>query len=276
MKKDLDQVMADSMEARKDILPYLPELLVDLWALGSSPDLVVEMLSPLKLPKLTTQVLDLGCGKGAVAITLARELGFKALGIDANTTFLKEAEVKAEEYQVADRCQFQFGDIREAVRSCKDFDVVIYASLGGILGSFDGIIKKLRAAVKSEGYVIVDDGFLKGEHRVKRPGYGRYAPYDQTVAQLTKHGDLLIQERILSDEYSNSINYGYLDAIKQRGQELINRQPHLDKFITEYIDNQEIECEFLDRHITGAIWLLQKKNPSPAKNSLSPFPKEEP
>ena len=265
VKKDLDQVLADSMEVRKDTLPYLPELLVDLWALGSSPDLAVEMLRPLKLPKLATRVLDLGCGKGAVAVTLAKELGFTALGIDANKAFLQEAKDKAEEFQVADRCQFQFGDIREAVRSCKDFDIVIYASLGGILGSFDGIIEKLRATVKSGGYILVDDGFLKGNYRVKRPGYGHYAPYDQTLAQLTIHGDRLVQERILSDEYSNSINYGYLEAIKRRGQEVINRRPHLDKFITEYIDNQEIDCKFLNQHITGAIWLLQKKNPSPAK-----------
>ena len=265
MKKDLEQVLAESMEAGKAILPYLPELLVDLWALGSSPDLVVEMLRPLKLPRITTRVLDLGCGKGAVAITLAKEFGYTALGIDANTTFLKEAEDKAEEYQVGDRCKFQFGDIREAVRNVVDFDIVIYASLGGILGSFDGITKKLRGTVKSGGYILVDDGFLKGSRRVKRPGYGHYVPYDQTIAQLTRHGDRLIQERILPDEYSNSINYGYLDAIKHRGQELISRQPHLEKFITEYIDNQEIECKFLDRHIIGSIWLLQKKSLSRMK-----------
>jgi cyclopropane fatty-acyl-phospholipid synthase-like methyltransferase len=265
LKKNLDQVMADSMEANKDILPYLPELLVDLWALGSSPELMVELLRPLKLPELATRVLDLGCGKGAVAITLAKELGFTTLGIDANKAFLKEAEEKAGEYQVADRCQFQFGDIREAVGSCNGFDIVVYASLGGILGKFIEIVGKLRETVKPNGYILVDDGFIKGDHRVERPGYGHYASYDQTIAQLTEHGDRLIQEQILSDEYSNSINYGYLDAIKKRGQELINRRPHADKLITEYIDNQEVECEFLDRHLSGAIWLLQKNNPSPAK-----------
>jgi ubiquinone/menaquinone biosynthesis C-methylase UbiE len=264
-KKGLDQVLADSMEARKEVLPYLPELLVDLWALGSSPDLVVEMFKPLNLPKTFTRVLDLGCGKGAVAITLAKELGFTALGIDANKIFLKDAEDKAKEYQVKNRCHFQFGDICEVVKNLKDFNVVIYASLGGILGSFDSIVDKLRATVKPGGFILVDDGFLKKGNTLQRAGYEHYAPYDQTIAQLTLHGDRLIQERILSDEYSNSINYGYLDVIKKRGQELVGHQPHLEKLITEYIDNQRIECEFLDRYVTGAIWLLQKKNPPPTK-----------
>jgi ubiquinone/menaquinone biosynthesis C-methylase UbiE len=262
MTDDLEQSLADSLETRKETLPYLPELLVDLWALGSSPKLVVDMLEPLKLSESFTKVLDLGCGKGAVAITLAKELGFTALGIDANATFLKEAERKAEDYQVTDHCQFQFGDIRTAVKKLKGFDIVIYASLGGILGDFKEIVGKLRETVKPKGYILVDDGFLKGDHRVGRPGYEHYAPYDQTVAQLTIHGDRLIQEQILSDEYSNNINYGYLDAIKKRGRELINRRPNLNRLITEYIKNQEIECEFLDRHITGAIWLLQKINRS--------------
>jgi len=51
------------------ILRFVPELLQDLDALGSDPELVVAWLDEAGLRGPRTRVLDLGCGKGAVAVT---------------------------------------------------------------------------------------------------------------------------------------------------------------------------------------------------------------
>ena len=98
---------SDYFEAPPELLPYLPELLTDIWALGSSPVTVVEWLRSRQLPPETTRVLDLGCGKGAVSINLARELGFHILGIDFFEPFLAEAMEKARELGVEKLCSFE-------------------------------------------------------------------------------------------------------------------------------------------------------------------------
>ncbi|MFC1543543.1 SAM-dependent methyltransferase [Candidatus Neomarinimicrobiota bacterium] len=87
----MEKSVAENLEIDERLLPYLPELWADLWALGSFPDLIVEMLKPLGLPGAETSVLDLGCGKGAVSVTLAKELGFNVVGVDGFRPFLDEA-----------------------------------------------------------------------------------------------------------------------------------------------------------------------------------------
>lgn len=118
-----------------DIIPFLPYLLQDLWELGSSPQ---EMLSLIKnhIPlNEDGRVLDLGCGKGAVSIRLAKELGCCCQGIDLLPDFVQYAREKAIEYGVGGLCEFTVGDIAEAVQAERGYDLVIYGAVGNILGS---------------------------------------------------------------------------------------------------------------------------------------------
>lgn len=257
MNKQTEQSSAKSLETTPDFLPYLPDLLTDLWDLGCSLVQIVEMVSQLNLSS-KTKVLDLGCGKGAVSVTLANKFGFKVTGIDANKSFLEVAIQKAKEFKVSDLCHFEFGDIRKFTKVGKDFDLVIYASLGNILGDYQEIVKNLRKLIPTGGYMLIDDGFLKDVSKIDRVGYEHYFQHDKVVEQLTSFGDKIIQELIVPDETIHSINYEYLDLIKRRSKELLEERPELKRTITDYIKNQEIECELIDKYVTGAVWLIQK------------------
>ena len=68
MPQDIDRQIAESLDATPELLPFLPELLAD-WT-SSRPEEVLRFLEPLELPP-TTRALDLGCGKGVVALALA-------------------------------------------------------------------------------------------------------------------------------------------------------------------------------------------------------------
>lgn len=259
MHNHLEESISQSLEAQKEILPYIPDLVADLWALGSSPDRIAELLKPLPLSKEETKVIDLGCGKGAVSITVAHQLGFRVLGIDGYKPFLEDAERKATEFDVSELCHFEFGDMREFIKVSRDFDVVIYASIGNVLGTFNECVGKLRQTIRPEGYIIIDDGFLKGSTLVERTGYEHYRPHDETLRQLTSYGDTLIYEVVLPDEEIKAINDHYLEVIKKRADILNKRHPELKECIHEYIKNQEVECQILDNCVAGAIWLLQRR-----------------
>jgi ubiquinone/menaquinone biosynthesis C-methylase UbiE len=259
MSGDLEKSMSESMEAHPEILPYLPTLLSDMWALGSSPDKVVEMVRSLKRPPDTTQVLDLGCGKGAVCIQLAKHFGFQVVGVDASEPFLVDARARAKENSVDQQCEFIKADIREFVKTARDYDLVILASLGGIFGGYKQTIEVLRSVIKPGCYMIIDDGFLRGEEPLQRPGYSHYLPHQVALEGLTSFGDQLISEVILTNEENSAIDREYIGALKKRSIPLIKKQPELKKLINEYIENQEVECDIIENNLIGAIWLLRKQ-----------------
>ncbi len=62
-----------------------------------------------------SRILDLGCGKGAVAIAMARALGCRVTGIDACAPFIEKARERASALGAADRGRFRGGDIQIAV-----------------------------------------------------------------------------------------------------------------------------------------------------------------
>ncbi|KAB2878873.1 class I SAM-dependent methyltransferase [bacterium] len=251
--------ISKSLDAKPELLPFIPELLADLWELGSSTDLVVELFRPLNLSPKTTRVLDLGCGKGAVSITLAHKLGFQVFGIDGFRPFLEEAKLKSKEHNVSDLCHFEYGDIRESIKKDEIFDIVIYAAIGDVLGGFNECVGKLRHTIRPGGYMLIDDGFLKESVKIEKERYGHYVSHGETVKQLTSFGDILLKEKVFTAEETRTMNKKYTVMIRQRAKKLANDHPELADSFFWYLRNQEEECEILETDVVGAVWLLQRK-----------------
>jgi len=239
------------------MLPHMPYLLQDLWALGSSVEIILDVIDQLKLSQ-ETKVLDLACGKGAVSIQIASKFGFRVTGIDAMEPFLREAIQKSEEHKVSNLCEFIEDDILNYTLNKHNYDVVILASVGGVFGSLKNTIARLRTQVKNNGCIIIDDGYLKNAEHLNRKGYEHGLNHEESIKALTSSGDELIKE-INTDEVSIDINEEYTALIKKRGEELIVSNPEMKAEIDNYIRGQEEECRFLGNEIGGALWLLQKK-----------------
>jgi 2-polyprenyl-3-methyl-5-hydroxy-6-metoxy-1,4-benzoquinol methylase len=257
MSGNPQQSVANSLEVDKKLLPYMPYLLQDLWALGSSVDQILDLLDTLSLSQDTAKVLDLGCGKGAVSVQIASKFGFDVVGVDALPEFVKDAHKKSSEYQVSDLCTFIEQDILAYVSDKHSFDVVILASLGGIFGSNKNTIKKLRTQVRPGGYMVIDDGYLKKREFLRRKGYGHYRNYEKTVEELTMFNDRLLTQ-IPTTEVSIKINDEYLKVIESRSIELIDQCPELEKELNSYLDVQREECDILSSELEGMIWVLKR------------------
>ncbi len=255
MNNKSDQSVANSLEVKESLLPYMSYLLQDLWALGSSVNQILDLIDTLSLS--SAKVLDLGCGKGAVSVQLASNFGFDIVGVDAMPEFLKDANKKSSEYQVSNHCTFIEQDILTYVMDKYSFDIVILASVGGVLGSNKDTIKKLRTQVRSGGYIIIDDGYLKKRKVLNRKGYKHCRNYKKTVEELTIFGDRLFAE-ISTADVSAEINNEYLKVIENRSIELIGQHPELKKDLNNYLDLQKEECEILESEFEGMIWVLEK------------------
>lgn len=258
MDEETRRSVAKSLEANATVFPYLPELLVDLWDLGCSPDVITEIVRPLELSGPAIRVLDLGCGKGAAGITLASRFGFRCLGIDGCDPFLEEARRQAEAHGVAELCEFRLGDVRTAVRELSGYDVVIYASLGDVLGSRAECVRKLRNTVRPGRFIVIDDGFLKRVDRLEQPGYESCLAHRPMLDALTSCGDSVLREVVLPDERVRAINQRYLRAIQGRASDLAARLPEIAEELSAYVRRQAFECDLIDEHLASAVWLLQR------------------
>ena len=60
MSDRINNTIAESLEVDNLLLPYMPFLLQNLWALGSSLDLIIEMVEDINFPVKTIRVLGSG------------------------------------------------------------------------------------------------------------------------------------------------------------------------------------------------------------------------
>ena len=257
MNDEMIRKIAVSLDASEEVMPFIPELLADLWSLGSNVDNFVSLLQPLNLPPRETRVLDLGCGKGAISVEIAGKLGFTVLGIDLFAPFIDEAKKYAEKYRVAELCRFEVADMRDAVNEYDGFDVVILASVADALGPLDEAIEALRKTVNTGGFMIIDDGFLKGEH-ITESHYGYVPSHEEALKQLTSCGDELLREVITPQEKAIAIDLAYFDAIKKRAEGLVRRHPDKKEIISDFVNNQQKENWILETEVVWATWLLRK------------------
>ena len=257
MEERQQQEIAQAFDATPELLPFIPELLADLWELGGSVEVVVDLLRPLGLPAETTRILDLGCGKGAAVLTLAKELGFQALGVDLFDPFVQEARECAEEMGIASRCQFVCEDIRNTLLEVRDYDVVIYASVMA-LGRLDECVANLRQCVHPGGYVVIDNAFLTDPREVESPWYEHCATHQETIRRLTSHGDALLREVTIPAEEVKALNRKYTELIHRRAAKLAKLHPEHADSLYGYVEKQERESEIMETTVTSAVWLLQR------------------
>lgn len=256
MTLDLDESIAHAMETDARLLPLLPELLADLWELGPSADQVVATLESVGV-KPDSTVLDLACGKGAVAVALAERAGVRVEGIDGFEPFLLAARARAEERGVSHRCRFEHGDIRNVLGQEAQYDVALLLSVGPVLGDYEKTIAGLRRLVRVGGYIVVEDGF-QADGVAQQPLADGYAGHSETLRQLTACRDVVVQEVIHPVEESRSVNQRNMDLIRQRASVVRASRPGFEQLIDEYVARQERETQILGKDVLCAIWVLRR------------------
>lgn len=239
------------------LLPYLDELLVDFDELGSDAGLVAEWLGKHGIGA-AARVLDLGCGKGAVAVAAARALGCSVTGIDAFVPFIDEGRRRAEAAGVAGLCEFRAGDIRGESEKETDYDAALMLAVGPVFGGPGETVGVLRRCVRSGGLMVIDDAYLL-DKAVDFPGYEGLLDGLRTRIQLASHGDEILAEKLVTRAEVEAQNRRYQARIEERGRRLAARRPDLAADIAAYVEKERRECEIIERDIQNAVWLLRRR-----------------
>lgn len=248
-----DEMVAYALETPIALLDYIPELLADLEELGGNAKAIAGVIKALDISESVT-VVDLGCGKGAVAVEVAEKLKLRVLGIDLYKPFVEHCKDLAESRGVAELCDFIHGDILKLAGKFKSFDIALFVALGDVLGPLDQTVSVIRQYVKPGGYIVISDGFIRDGGSSDFTGFEQYADHDAMIARLTACGDTLLSETIESNHYGGKDG----KLIMARAISIATRRPELAADVLEYAKTQVAEYKYLDDNFVSAIWALQR------------------
>lgn len=266
INRTAEEMVAYALEMDPELLQYAPELLADLEELGSDAELIVEVLGTVELPA-GAEVLDLGCGKGSVAVEIADEIGLSVRGVDLFAPFIESAQAAALEAQVSHLCRFECADLVEVVRAGAAADVVIYAALGDLLGPLDETVGLLRNAVKPDGYLLLSDCFVKDGGSSSYPGFASCVERTESRRRIESHGDTIVAE-VAYNESLPSVDAAdeipELDEsafVLERARALAQRFPHASDKLLRFARSQLDEEAFIAANLEPVIWLVKKTAP---------------
>lgn len=247
--------VAATLECEPELLPYLPEILQDFDELGSDPQRLIECLEAECVADGIRNALDLCCGKGATSIALAKRFGMRIDGIDAIDAFLESARAAAVDAGVDELCRFTEGDLCAAVTQPGSYDLVIFGSVGPILGGITKTVTHLMTPLRSRGWILFDDSVLLPGAPV-RPGFEAHAQLEETRRRVEISGAEIVAMRSSgSDARGHDSD---MQRIVRRAAALVERRPELAALVARYVERQRGECAFLERWTCDVTWLLRK------------------
>ena len=238
----------------KEILPYLPYILQDFWEIGSDPEVMINLIKKHLGNSSNLQILDLGCGKGAVSINIAKQLHCECYGIDAIPEFISFSASKAEECNVGNSCKFEVGDIREKIKSLGLYDVIILGAIGQVFGNYFETLTILNNNLKAGGIILIDDGYLEDESSFR---HEQVFSKNEMLKQISDAQMQLIDEVVVSEDDSVTTKYDaeYYNLIK-RCNELSEKYPDRAEIFINYSNRQKNEYDNLKNEITCSTMVI--------------------
>ncbi|MGD8448567.1 MAG: class I SAM-dependent methyltransferase, partial [Desulfobacterales bacterium] len=190
--KSVEESVVIAMDGSdKELFPFLPYILQDLWEIGSDPDAITKLIGRHYTKYDNLKVLDLGCGKGAVSIKVAHKFRCSCFGIDAIPEFISYAQKKAIEYKVEHLCKFETGDIRKQIKELQLYDIIILGSIGPIFGDYFTTLSTLSKYLNNSGMFIIDDGYIEDNSDYTHP---LILKKQEILQQISIAGMKLIEE----------------------------------------------------------------------------------
>ena len=237
------------------LFPYLPYILQDLWELGTPPEVVLNLVKEHTTNQSNLKVLDLGCGKGAVSINLAKELNCQCHGVDAVKEFIDEAKNKAKEFNVEEYCSFEHDDIRVRILDLRGYDIIVLGAIGPVLGDYFSTLTKVSKCTKEAGLIIIDDGYIDDESEYSHPLVEKRS---EILKQISDAGMKLVDETIINKKRIIESDEHMYRNLKRRCQELIRIHPDERKLFVDYVKKQEEENEVLETKLICSTMLIGK------------------
>jgi predicted O-methyltransferase YrrM len=245
--------IAASLDVPTAALPLLPELFAHLDALGTSPKRVARWFQSAGVNE-SHHLIDMGCGKGASAIAVARACGCRITGVDAFAPFIQSAVAAATAAHVADRCNF----ITQDIHTCRPRQRFSAGMMLSLLPALEGIAF-MRKLITPGGLLIIDDA-------VRTP---REPPADDLPQSLkdlceaiTSQGDRVLRTHTMTPREVRALDANLYTRIARQARTIAARHPRSKPILREILRRQQEASTLLTGPIRPALLLIQLRNTS--------------
>ena len=148
------------------------------------------------------------------------------------------------------------GGCTQPVARPGEFDGVVLAAAGAVLGGYGETVERLRRVVRPGGWILLEEGYLpEGFSGILPPGYRHCLPREEAVTALTSHGDRLVEELLVPRGVVAAFNRTTTSLIKRRSEEVAARDPRVAEGARAYAREQETWGEAA-LAVERVIWLL--------------------
>ncbi len=195
------------------------------------------------------RVIDLGCGKGAAAIAVAKACGCVVHGVDGHGPFVASAQEAATNAGVGARVTFAVGDLR-TMKKRRVWDAGMMLS---VLPALDAAAVMARH-VKPGGLVLLDDAV-----RVERAREEAWLP--GTMAELREQveraGYSVVRQHVMSRDEVRRMDASLYRRIAARARVLAQRDKGTAALVREVLQRQREANRLLTGPIRPALLLVQ-------------------
>lgn len=243
--------VARSVGATPDLIPVLGDLFTGLSALGSTPRRLAALLSAAGVTA-RSRVLDLACGKGAVAVELAARTGCRVVGVDACPDFLDAARAAARRRGVQARCTWIAADIRRW-RPDGPFDASMMIGLDGLLDA----ARTLRRFTKPGGLYVVDDAIRDPRHPRARV-FADVPDAAEAAAQVEFLGDAVERRLLLPRAAVASRSRAIVTALESAAARAAKSHPRLRSSLAAFVRRHRDAGRDLVGPLRPTIWVVRR------------------
>ncbi|MBN1184833.1 MAG: methyltransferase domain-containing protein [Bacteroidales bacterium] len=252
----IDESIAMAMDCETtELVKYLPYILQDFYEIGSLAKSILRVVIEQNT-KEHIDVLDLGCGKGAVLCTIAENINSQCIGIDAVKEFIDYANENVKKKGLKN-CLFKAGDIRNKELLSGQYDFIILGSIGPVYGNHRETMEFLKPYLKNDGMIILDDGYTENEKE-----HSIVIKKEYLLREISDSGMEIVKEYIGDETCDESEFEEQLNKIMNRCNELMIQYPEKASILSDYIKKQEKEYHSLQDDITCSTMVIRRKRPN--------------
>lgn len=162
------------------------------------------------------RVLDVGCGRGASAVRLAKSLGCRVVGVSLEQQSIEAARATAARQQVDHLTEFICADLLEAPLGSDSFDAVLMECVLSIVQDKDAAVSRIFDLLRPGGCAGVTDVTVAGPLPDGLRGVLATAGCVGGARPLEAYGELLVRHGLDIEELSELLDVasGFLRDVK--------------------------------------------------------------